>query len=77
MVWSCFAASEPGRLIDVIIAGTMNSVLYQKILMENVWPSVHDLKVKCTWFMQQYSGLKHTSNSTSEWVKKRVLQWPI
>ncbi|MGH0129911.1 UNVERIFIED_CONTAM: hypothetical protein FKN15_018765 [Acipenser sinensis] len=34
MVWGCFAASGPGRL--VIIEGTMNSALYQRILQENV-----------------------------------------
>ncbi len=43
MVWGCFAASGPGRL--AIIYGTMNSALYQKILKENVRPSVYDLKL--------------------------------
>ena len=38
MVWGCFAASGPGRL--AVIDGTMNSALYQKILKENVRPSV-------------------------------------
>ncbi len=40
-VWGCFEASEPGWL--VIIDGTMTSALYQKILKENVQPSVCDL----------------------------------
>ncbi|KAK3530954.1 hypothetical protein QTP70_007256 [Hemibagrus guttatus] len=44
MVWGCFAASEPGRL--AVINGTMNSAVYQKILKENVRPSVCDLKLK-------------------------------
>ncbi|KAF7640539.1 hypothetical protein LDENG_00040270, partial [Lucifuga dentata] len=48
MVWGCFASSGPGR-----IDGTMNSALYQKILKENVRPSVRDLKLKRTWVMQQ------------------------
>lgn len=47
MVWGCFAASEPGRL--AVIDGTMNSALYQKILKENVQPSVRDLRLKHTW----------------------------
>ncbi len=55
MVWGCFAASGPGRL--AIIDDTMNSSLYQKILKENVQPSVCDLKR--TWVMQQD---KHTSH---------------
>ncbi len=75
MVWGCFAASGPGRL--AINDGTMNSALYQKILKENVWPSVCDLKR--TWVMQQDNDLKHTSKSTSERLKKnkiKVLEWP-
>ncbi|KAK3515289.1 hypothetical protein QTP70_013482 [Hemibagrus guttatus] len=51
MVWGCFAASGPGRL--AVINGTMNSAVYQKILKENVWPSVCDLKLKRTWVLQQ------------------------
>ncbi len=77
MVWGCFAASGPGRL--VIIDGTMNSALYQKILKENVRPSVCDLKLKRTWVMQQDNDPKLTSKSTSEWLKKnkiKVLEWP-
>ncbi len=75
MVWGCFAASGPGRL--AIIDGTMNSALYQKILKENVRQSVCDLKR--TWVMQQDNDSKHTSKSTSKWLKKnkiKVLEWP-
>uniref|UniRef100_A0A9J7YNC4 Transposase Tc1-like domain-containing protein n=1 Tax=Cyprinus carpio carpio TaxID=630221 RepID=A0A9J7YNC4_CYPCA len=43
MVWDCFAASGPGRL--AVMNGTMNSAVYQKILKENVRPSVCDLKL--------------------------------
>ncbi len=76
MVWGCFAASGPGRLNDgtKIIDGTMNSELYQKILKENVWPSVCDLKLKHTWVMQQDNDPKHTSESTSEWFKKNKIK---
>ncbi len=70
MVWGCFAASGPGRLY--IIDGTMNSALCQKILMENVRPSVCDLKLKRTWVMQQDNDPKHT---TSEWLKKTKLRF--
>ncbi|KAK3569879.1 hypothetical protein QTP86_006755 [Hemibagrus guttatus] len=77
MVWGCFAASGPGRL--AVINGTMNSAVYQKILKENVWPSVCDLKLKRTWVLQQDNDPKHTSKSTSEWLKKnkmKTLEWP-
>ncbi len=56
----------------------MNSALYQKILKENIRPSVCDLKLKRTWVMQ-YNNPNHTSKSTSEWLKKntiKVLEWP-
>ncbi len=71
MVWGCFAG--PGRL--GIIDETMNSALYQKILKENVQPSVCDLELKSTWVMWQDNDPNHTS----EWLKKniiKVLEWP-
>ncbi|KAK3573943.1 hypothetical protein QTP86_033016, partial [Hemibagrus guttatus] len=77
MVWGCFAASGPGRL--AVINGTMNSAVYQKILKENIQPSVCDLKLKRTWVLQQDNDPKHTSKSTSKWLKKnkmKTLEWP-
>ncbi len=68
MVWGCFAASGTGRI--AIIDGTMNSAVYQKILKENVQPSVCDLKLKRSWVMLKDNNLKHTSKSTSEWLNK-------
>uniref|UniRef100_A0A9J8BH47 Transposase n=1 Tax=Cyprinus carpio carpio TaxID=630221 RepID=A0A9J8BH47_CYPCA len=69
MVWGCFAASGPVRL--TIIDGIMNSALYQKILKENVRPSVCDLKLKRTWIMQQDNDPKHISKPLSEWLKNK------
>ncbi|KAK3506031.1 hypothetical protein QTP70_010230 [Hemibagrus guttatus] len=69
--------SGPGRL--AVINGTMNSAVYQKILKENVRPSVCDLKLTRTWVLQQDNDPKHTSKSTSEWLKKnkmKTLEWP-
>ncbi len=77
MVWGCFAASGPGRL--AVINGTMNFAVYQKTLKDNVRPSVRDLKLKRTWVLQQENDPKHTSKSTSEWLKKnkmKTLEWP-
>ncbi|KAK3549437.1 hypothetical protein QTP86_001436 [Hemibagrus guttatus] len=48
-------------------------------LKENVWPSVCDLKLKRTWVLQQDNDPKHTSKSTSEWLKNnkmKTLEWP-
>ncbi len=49
--------------------GTRNSALYQKILKENVRPSVCDLKLKRTWVMQQ-----DTRKFTSEWLKENKVK---
>ncbi|KAK3555833.1 hypothetical protein QTP86_029038 [Hemibagrus guttatus] len=73
----CFAASGPGRL--AVINGTMNSAVYQKILKKNVRLSVCDLRLKRTWVLQQDNDPKHSSKSTSEWLKKnkmKTLEWP-
>ncbi|KAK3534597.1 hypothetical protein QTP86_016749 [Hemibagrus guttatus] len=46
---------------------------------ENVRSSVCDLKLKRTWVLQQDNHPKHTSKSTSEWLKKnkmKTLEWP-
>ncbi|KAK3515159.1 hypothetical protein QTP70_008187 [Hemibagrus guttatus] len=67
----------PGRL--AVINGTMNSAVYQKILKDNVRPHVSDLRLKRTWVLQQDNDPKHTSKSTSEWLKKnkmKTLEWP-
>ncbi len=69
-VWGCFAASGPARL--AVIIGTMNSAVYQKILKDNVRPSVCDLKLKRTWVLQQDNHPKYTSKSTSEWLKEKL-----
>ncbi|KAK1786194.1 hypothetical protein P4O66_017908 [Electrophorus voltai] len=64
----------PGRL--AVVNGTINSAIYPKILKENIRPSVHDLKH--TLFLQN-NDPKHTSKSTSEWLKKtkiKTLEWP-
>ncbi len=69
MVWGCFAASGPGRV--VIIDGTMNSALYQENLKENVQPSVCDLKLKRTWVMQQDNDPKPPPLNGSRKTKLR------
>ncbi|KAK3511451.1 hypothetical protein QTP70_008891 [Hemibagrus guttatus] len=52
----------------------MNSAVYQKILKENVQPSVSDLNLKQPWVLQQDNDPKHTSKSTSEWLKKNKMK---
>ena len=63
MVWGCFAASRPGRLS--LIEGTMNSALYQRILQQNVGPSVCELKLKHSWVMYEMSPVLQSTVRTS------------
>ena len=51
MVWRCF--TTPGPRPPALIEGTMSSALYQIIIYENVRPSISELKLKCSWVMQQ------------------------
>ena len=72
----CFSAAGPGKL--AIIDGIMNYTMYQKILNDNLMPSVRQLKLKRKWIMQQDNDPKHSSKSTKEWLKKKIctLEWP-
>lgn len=73
---ACFAASGARKL--TIVDGTMNSELYEQILILNVRTCVHGLRRKRYWVMQQDNDPKHTSHSTKEWLKKnklKVLHW--
>ncbi len=76
MVWGCFAASGPGWL--AIIDGTMNSALYQKILKENVRPSVCDLKLKHLGYAAGHWSQTH--QQVHLWMAQekqmKVLEWP-
>lgn len=77
MVWGSFAASGPGQL--TIIESTMNSSLYQRVLEDNVRPSVGKLKLNRKWTLQHDNDPKHASKSTKEWLKRKkwkVLEWP-
>ena len=51
MVWECFAALGTEKRSH--IKGTMNSNDYQKILRENVRPSVRYLRLGRGWILQQ------------------------
>ncbi len=77
MVWGCFAASGPWK--TCCDKWNHEFCCLPKILKDNVRPSVRDLKLKRTWVLQQDNDPKHTSKSTSEWLKKnkmKTLEWP-
>ncbi|KAI3377902.1 hypothetical protein L3Q82_009033 [Scortum barcoo] len=69
MLWGCFSAKEPGRLIRV--KERMNGAMYREILSENLLPSARALKMKCGWVFQHDNDPKHTAWSTKEWLRKK------
>lgn len=66
MVLGCFAASGTGQL--ALIDSTMNSA-NQRMLEDNVRPSVQKLKLNQKWTFQQDNNHKHASKSTKECPK--------
>jgi len=49
----------------------MNSGLYQQIIQENARASGCELKLYRKWVMQQAKDPKHTSKSSTEWLKSK------
>ncbi len=77
MLWGCFSAKGPGRLICV--KERMNGAMYREILSENLLPSARALKMKRGWVFQHDNDPKHTARAKKEWLRKKhfkVLEWP-
>ncbi|KAJ4938376.1 hypothetical protein JOQ06_002996 [Pogonophryne albipinna] len=77
MLWGCFSAKGPGRLIRV--KEIMNGAMYRVILSDNLLPSARALKMKRGWVFQHDNDPKHTARATKEWLRKKhfkVLEWP-
>ncbi len=77
MLWGCFSAKGPRRLICV--KERMNGAMYREILSENLLPSARALKMKRGWVFQHDNDPKHTARATKEWLRKKhfkVLEWP-
>lgn len=73
---ACFVVMS-GHL--AVIESTVNFPVYQNIIESHLRPSVWQLRLGPNWVMQQDNGHKHTSKSTTEWLKNKrinVLQWP-
>ncbi|KAK3570918.1 hypothetical protein QTP86_030464, partial [Hemibagrus guttatus] len=77
MLWGCFSAKGPGRLIRV--KERMNGAMYREILSKNLLPSAKALTMKRGWVFQHDNDPKHTARPTKEWLRKKhfkVLEWP-
>uniref|UniRef100_A0A8C4RIQ3 Transposase n=1 Tax=Erpetoichthys calabaricus TaxID=27687 RepID=A0A8C4RIQ3_ERPCA len=62
MLWGCFSAKGPGRLIRV--KERMNGAMYHQFLSENLLPSARALKMKHGWVFQHDNDPKHTARVT-------------
>ncbi|KAK3560030.1 hypothetical protein QTP86_033826, partial [Hemibagrus guttatus] len=77
MLWGCFSAKGPGRLIRV--KERMNGAMYHEILIKNLLPSARALKMNRGWVFQHDNDPKHTTRAMKEWLRKKhfkVLEWP-
>ncbi|KAK3525824.1 hypothetical protein QTP70_010312 [Hemibagrus guttatus] len=77
MLWGCFSAKGPERLIRV--KERMNGAMYREILSKNLLPSARALKMRRGWVFQHDNDPKHTARATKEWLHKKhfkVLEWP-
>ncbi|CAJ0964710.1 unnamed protein product [Ranitomeya imitator] len=77
MLWGCFSAKGPGRLI--LVHERKNGAMYHEILSANLLPSARALKMKRGWVFQHDNDPKHTARATKEWLRKKhfkVLEWP-
>ncbi|CAJ0952378.1 unnamed protein product [Ranitomeya imitator] len=77
MLWGCFSAKGPGRLIRA--HERMNGAMYLEILSANLLPSARPLKMKRGWVFKHDNDPKHTARATKEWLRKKhfkVLEWP-
>ncbi len=68
MLWGCFSAKGPGRLICV--KERMNGAKYRDILSENLLPSARALKMKRGWVFQHDNDPKHTARATKEDISR-------
>lgn len=57
-VRGCLGASGPGQI--AVTESNMNFTMYQRILEENVVPSVKKLKLNQKWILQQDNDPKHS-----------------
>ena len=77
MLWGCFSAKGPGRLIHV--KERINKAMYCEILSENLLPSARALKMKHGLAFQHDHDPKHTARAMREWLREKhfkVLEWP-
>ena len=76
MLWRCFSAAGPGRLVR--IEGKMNGAKYREILDKNLIQSPKYLRLGRRFYFQQDNDPKHTAKTTQEWLWHKplyVVEW--
>ena len=68
MVWG--AISKNGRKTFCFIEGNINALKYQKVLEDNLLPTL----VENESLFQQDSATPHKPKSTAEWIESRNIQ---
>ena len=68
----CGAACLNGLVPLHFYKGNLDSMKYQKILENNLLPSMKELFPTGKWKFMQNHGKPHTSNSTQKWLRANV-----
>ena len=64
MLWGCFSAAGPGRLVEV--EGNMDAEKYGQILKDNLIHSARGLRLGRRLILQRDNDLKHTEKATQK-----------
>ncbi len=76
MLWACFFAGGPGRLVQM--HGIMDSIKCQQIKNLNLTASVRNLIMDHVWIFHQDNDPKQTSKSTQKFItehKMKLMPW--
>ncbi len=77
MLWGCFSANGPGRLVRV--HGIMKKENYLEILKENIQQSAEEPSLGEHWTFQHDNDPKHMAKIVKKWLDDNdfnVLKWP-
>ncbi|KAJ4941074.1 hypothetical protein JOQ06_027361 [Pogonophryne albipinna] len=73
MLWGCFSAKGPGRLIRV--KERMNGAMYREILSDNLLPSARALKMKRGWVRWMMYWIVFALYTVVEAITDLTLAW--
>ena len=71
MLCGCFSAAGTGRLVR--IEAKMNGAKFRELLDENLLHIAQDLRLGRRFTFQPDNSLKHTAETTQEWLRDKSL----